>query len=228
MFAGSAALGFAAPATAQLSASLTATSDYRVRGQSFSLGHPALTAALGYDHRSGVYAGGSATGGTTAHDGSQLLGHSEFIGYAATLTPATGWEAGASNTQIFVYADRRYAVDYVELYAGLNGRRVSAHVFYSPNYLGSAAATMYFDLAGTLHPAEHWRVFGHAGMLTPLRSPRYGAVRQPQIDLRAGVAVELGRTELQASWAHAGSRYDYLTGGPAHRDALIVAASWFF
>jgi hypothetical protein len=46
--------------------------------------------------------------------------------------------------------------------------RLSAHVYYSPSPLVSAARTLYAEANGAARPARAWRLFAHAGVLTSL------------------------------------------------------------
>lgn len=220
-------LGLPDAAAAQLAASLSATSDYRLRGLSLNGGRPALTAAVAYDHASGVYAGASVTGGDTRSFGAQLLSHAEFLGYAARFETGTAWDVGVSNTQVFSNVYRRFSGNYVEFYGGLSSERFSARVYFSPAYFNARQQTVYVDLNATMRAARRLRVFGHGGVLVPVAGAG-AAVPRARYDLRFGGVAEFGRGEVQLAWIRSGADADYLSERRQARDALVIGASWFF
>jgi uncharacterized protein (TIGR02001 family) len=215
-------LGLAQPAQAQFSAAVGLQSDYRYRGISLSQGLPAATVDLSYDHSSGVYAGASAIGAVI--DGrAQSLGFIEYLGYATPRRGGASLDIGINNQDLAYYSDKRYALRYSEVYAGVVGDRLSAHLHYSPNYLRPGYGALYAEIDGSLKPAENWRLFAHLGATVPV-----GDVdgRNPRYDARAGVARQFGSLQLQASVTATSPDPPRLT--PHHRTALVVGASWFF
>jgi uncharacterized protein (TIGR02001 family) len=220
--------GLAAPAAAQLGASLSLASDYRLRGLSLSNRKPALSVNLSYDTASGVYFGASAIGADTAHSGLQLIGHQEYVGYAGRTGSGPDWDVGVSNASYTEYFRRRYALNYTEVYAGLTSSNLSAHVYYSPDYLGEGVATLYVGVDGAIHPAPRWRLFGHLGVLSPLDARGGASIRRPQFDLRVGAATTFRRCEFQLAWTHAGPDADYPAEHAQVRDALVLSATYNF
>ena len=220
--------GIGAPALAQVGASLSLASDYRVRGLSLSNRKPALSLNLSYDAASGVYFGASAIGADTAHAGLQAIGYQAYVGYAAHTASGPDWDIGVSNASFTEYFRRRYALTYSEVYAGLSKGDLSAHVYYSPDYLEEGVASLYVDVNGAVRPSARWRLFGHAGVLTPLGAHGGAQIRNPQFDLRAGVATTFRRCEFQLAWTHAGPNADYPAEHTQVRDALVLSATYNF
>jgi uncharacterized protein (TIGR02001 family) len=214
------------PARAQISASASLASDYRFRGISLSDGRPALTASLAYDHSSGAYAGVSVIGLDAPHDGVEMLGDIEYIGFATRKTMGVSWDVGVHNENLTAYADKKYILRYTELYAGLTSSNISAHLSYSPNYLKAGASILYADLDGALRPAAQWRLFGHVGVQTPLGPPDIQPSRRERYDLRAGVAREFQRCEVDLAWT-AGLPTPANQALPS-RAGLVLSASYFF
>jgi uncharacterized protein (TIGR02001 family) len=215
-----------AAARAELALSASAESDYRVRGVSFSGGQPTLGLNAAYDHDSGVYASASAIAVATEHDGVRPLGWVAQAGYARRIDVDTSWDIGVTNTDVSLYADRSYRANYTEVYAGVTRGAVSAHVYYSPNYLGRGRGTVYFDVNGAVRPAEHWRLFGHVGVQAPLNAPPH--TDTARLDLRAGVAREFKRCEMHVEWTTTTSAPIYPVGYGQSRSALVVGAALFF
>jgi uncharacterized protein (TIGR02001 family) len=174
--------------------------------------------------RGGVlYLGGSAAFRDTTHGGAKLFSDVEYIGYAARLTTGQSWDVGVRSQQITFYADQERSVRYTELYAGLSNANLSAHVYYSPDYFAKSANTAYVEVDGTLRPAENWRLFGHAGVLTPLGGQ---SGRRERYDLKAGVARDFKTFELHLAWTAAFPRPQPNTS--QNRAAVVAGASVFF
>jgi uncharacterized protein (TIGR02001 family) len=218
-----AAFALAQPARAQLSAALGLTSDYRYRGISLSSGAPAATFDLAYDHKSGFYAGGSTV--ATDHDGElRSLGFIEYLGFATRRNGGMSFDVGVNNQDLaYYYRDKRIPLRYAEVYAGVVGDFLSAHLHYSPNYLRRGYAALYAEVDGSVKPAEKWRLFAHLGSTIPVGDTEG---RRQRWDARAGVARQLGPFELQASVTSTTPNPPAAT--PHHPTALIAGASWFF
>jgi uncharacterized protein (TIGR02001 family) len=216
-------LGLAQPAQAQISAAVGLQSDYRYRGISLSNGLPAATFDLSYDHKSGFYAGGSTV--AMVHDGQlRSLGFIEYLGFATPRRGGVSWDLGVNNQDLaYYYGDRRIPLRYSDVYVGVVGDGLSAHLHYSPNYLRPGYDALYADVDGTVKPAENWRLFAHLGTTVPVGDT---IGRHQRWDARAGVARQLGAFQLQASVTATTPDPPGLT--PHHRTALVVGASWFF
>jgi uncharacterized protein (TIGR02001 family) len=215
-------LGLAQPAHAQFSAAVGVQSDYRYRGISLSSGLPAATLDLSYDHSSGIYAGASAIG-AVVNGQAESLGFIEYLGYVTPRRGGASFDLGVNNQNLAYYDYRRYPLNYSEVYVGVVGDSLSAHLHYSPNYLQPGYSALYAEVDGSLKPAENWRLFAHLGETVPV-----GEIegRHPRFDARAGVARQFGPLELQASVTTTDPGPPRLT--PHHRTALVVAASRFF
>ena len=216
------ALGLARPAQAQISGTVGVQSDYRYRGIPLSSGRPAATFDLAYDHPSGLYAGVS-----TIVDGEQghanFLGDIEYLGYVTPTRGGLSLDVGLDNQDLSYVGDKRYPLTYSEVYAGVIGAHLSAHLHYSPDYVRAGYGSLYADADGSMQPAEHWRLFAHVGSTIPVG---YLEGRRPRYDARVGVARQFGPFELQASLTT--TTPDPPPRTPQGRTAVVVGASWFF
>ena len=185
---GFAAVGLAAPASAQVAVEATLQTDYRVRGYSVSDEQPSAALSISYDDPSGLYVGGSAIG--TIRDGEpELLGIQGNAGYAMRIGPTLSLDAGVSKTQYFYGYGTSRDYDYTELYVGLALPVVSARLSYSPDYYRNNWETLYAEVEGGIEPAPGWFLSAHGGVLNYLGEPppyspkrifdwRLGATRQ--------------------------------------------------
>jgi uncharacterized protein (TIGR02001 family) len=217
---GMALAGLAAPARGQINGSLGLQSDYRFRGISLSRGRPAVSASLAYDHPSGFYAGAQVIG--EDQGGPALLGHIEYLGFATPKTAGPAFDIGVNNESLSQFADRRYPLNYAEVYAGVIGDHLSAHLYYSPNYFRPGLNTGYATIDGVIRPADQWRLFGHLGTTFPIG----GHGRRQRYDLRAGVARQFRSFEVQAAVTATSPAPPAST--PQSPAALVIAASYFF
>lgn len=216
------------PAAAQVGVSVSADSDDRFRGVSLSDGKPVVSAAIAYDHDSGAYGGASVIGVEGPASDPRVLGYIGYVGYSARARSGLAWDLGITQARYRAPARGGYAADYTEIYAGLGTDRLSARLYYSPNYFGEGGQTLYADADGAVRLAKHWRLFSHLGVLTSLgEQARFGAHRA-LIDVRAGVALALGRGELRLAWTAITPKLYYPSGYPEPRDGLVVGATYGF
>jgi uncharacterized protein (TIGR02001 family) len=212
------------PARAQVSGSLTLTSDERWRGRSLSAGQPAATASLSYDDRSGFYVDAAATG-ALIDEGARLIGGAADAGYAWRLPSNVSLDIGITHRQFTRYFSGGRATGYSEIYAGVNGRSLSASVHYSPNYFRRGASTIYGSFDGVLRPAPLWRVIGHVGAITYLNGPAVPRLRSTQYDYSLGVARQQGAVELRLAWTGGGPDRDYFDRSVHSKSALMLSAA---
>lgn len=197
----------ATSATAQVTGNIAIDSDYRLRGNSLTNDHPALSAQLSYDHPSGAYAGLSGLaeiGGDT-----RFLGVVGNIGYAKRVDRHLTLDAGLLRSQIGAAVPGSAGFHYSEVYAGAYVGPLSARISYSPDYRTGSQSTVYGELEAGFEPVAKWRLSGHVGLLTYLNSSalyRSGEARQ---DLSISLARQLDRFELRAVLSEGGSSTDY-------------------
>ncbi|MGB6451268.1 MAG: TorF family putative porin [Steroidobacteraceae bacterium] len=247
--------GVAAPmiARAQLAASATVESEYRIRGVALSDGEPDLRLGLSYDHPSGAYAGATLIGGETGSDGSHLLGYVAYAGFAVRSESGLIWDIGTTTSQINLYlpiypaaysvqplgyggiearnastaSTFHYRADYSELYGGLSWRATSVHLYISPEYLGQTMRTAYLDVTETVRPMTHVRLFAHVGALTPLAGSAGPGSTRERYDLGAGAVWELHHGEVQLAWSGISPQVQYPIGYPQPRSAVILSVTGF-
>jgi uncharacterized protein (TIGR02001 family) len=220
--------GGADSARAEVGFGATLASDYRLRGVSLSDRQPALSLQVTYDAPNGVYAGATAIASAGARYGVDQIGLQGQVGYALRTAAGPSLDFGLTAADYHVPSARHYHLSYAEAYAGISGRNLSAHLYYSPDYLGQDVQTLYLSLDATTRPRGRLRLFAHAGVLAPVSAaPRYG-LHRPQYDLKAGVAASLGRYEAEVAWTHVGPETDYPGDRTQVHDALVISASVYF
>ncbi len=203
-------------------------SDYRYRGSSLSDEQPAATITLSYDHPSGFYGQLTGVAADTRHNGLQMLGAQAYAGYAQRLASGASLDVGVTGSDFHEYYGPHYGVQYVEAYAGLSLRNVSAHLYYSPNYLGEHVQTLYASLDGAMNPRPDVRLFAHAGFLTPVRLTDASEIRREQYDLSAGLALQIKAIELKLLVTTFGPNADYPAERRQSPTALVASATYAF
>lgn len=221
------ALGLAEPARAQLSGSLTVASDFRLRGISLTERRPAVSAGVAYDDPSGFYAGGSVIVHDPGNAGVQVLGHTEYLGFAVrSHDGGPALDVGVANVDLNLYLDQKYPVEYRQVYVGVSTGAVSARLSYSPDYPREGVANAYLDLNAVVRPAEAWRLSGHLGLTERLGGSRARDGKPERYDLRLGLTRTFERAEIQVAWTAVTPRPRPLRRRT--RGGVSVAASVFF
>jgi uncharacterized protein (TIGR02001 family) len=215
----------AAPAAAEIGATVSAFSDARLRGYSLSAGRPVGILDFAYDDASGFYADAAGMGvlrdgGDPAPLGLQLTG-----GYARRLKSGTTLDFGITHSSYSRYSSGASGRSYTEVYAGIARGAISSRIFLSPHYFASGHWTAYGEVNANVSPARKWNVNGHVGVLVPIRVP-YGASYRTQADWSIGVSREIGRLSLHAAWSDGAPGRDSYYGRGHSRRAFVVGASW--
>lgn len=216
------------PAAAQLAGSVSIQSDDRFRGRSLSEGRPVATLDLSYDTAAGFYLGGEVTAVATRHEGARVLGFQENAGYAWKTKAGPVIDLGVANASYTEYFSGGYSADYTELYAGLITGPIASHIHFSPNYFRHGVSTVYLETDGVARIASRWRLNGHVGALVQTGGPSTSMARRSHYDWRVGIAHQIGRFNLQASWSGGGPDRDYYAGDTHSRDALVFGLTWAF
>ncbi|UTY59249.1 TorF family putative porin [Massilia sp. erpn] len=219
MLAGACLAGAAPAASAQVSGSIAYASDYRFRGMSLSDGRASVQFGLAYDGSDGWYAGALLAGTRldAGRAGQHLLAYG---GYAQRLANGLVWELGGSRSAFSQAPDYGYG----ELYAGLSGERFGVRLYYSPNYFGHGARTLYAEINATLSLSRQVKFLAHLGHLHNLSGPSY-----PQrYDAGAGLVFSIGQCALQVTHSHSALRHPAYANSIYRADRTSVSASWSF
>ncbi len=218
----------ATPAVAQFAGSVSIQNDDRFRGRSLSEGRPVTTLDLSYDTTAGFYLGGAVTAVSTRHEGVHVLGFEENAGYAWKTKAGPVVDLGVANASYTEYYSGGYSADYTELYAGLITGPIASHIHFSPNYFRHGVSTVYLETDGVARIARRWRLNGHVGVLVQTGGPSMPMAPRSHYDWRVGIAHQLGRFSLQASWSGGGPDRDYYDNETHSRDALVFGLTCAF
>ena len=210
----------ATASTAQLSATASVTSDYRVRGVTLSEGRPAAQLDASYDDELGWFAGAFASNVQFYEHSdreAQLMG---YAGYARRL--GGGWSVDAGAAYSTFSGGNGY--NYVELHAGVTSDVLSARLYYAPDYFGQGIHTLYAELNGSQRLFDRVKLIGHAGVLqlTAGATSDTGG-HGPHADFLAGVEVEVKRFRLQVSRIAADGASRAYPVGSGHPAGVWVA-----
>lgn len=191
------ALSIGNGAGAQVNGSISIVSDYRFRGVSLSAGHPEPQVHLGYDSKSGWYAGGFASGTDFRDEKGGNVQLMAYAGYTRQLSPGVGWEAGAIKS-VFL---RAASYDYVEIFAGLASDRISGRLYFSPDYFDRHASTLYAEFNGAYPFGQRFHLLGHIGFLRAISGSKSSAASPAdQSDVSIGASVDLADWKIRVAW----------------------------
>jgi uncharacterized protein (TIGR02001 family) len=214
----------ASPAHAQVAASLSVDSDYRLRGYSLSDEHPAASAQVSYDHHSGAYVNIAAIQ-ELGHD-FRFLGVQGNVGYARRLGSDVTLDVGLLRSQIRATSPYEDPFKYTEVYAGLAAGRVLGRVYYSPDYRHHGVHTLYGELEAGFEPWTHWRLSGHVGSLLYLTAAPYRSKGSTHQDWKISVSRQLGKFEIHSALSGGGPGEVYY-GYRTHEKAKFTVGGTF-
>ena len=131
---------------AEVSATVTATSDYDFRGITQTAQDPALQIGLDWSAANGVYAGLWASNvdfGTDKTGGPHLASDIEvdlLFGYGGSFTENFGYDLGVT---YYKYLPSDDDIDYYEVHGGLNYSILSTSLWYAPDYINTGDSAWY-------------------------------------------------------------------------------------
>jgi uncharacterized protein (TIGR02001 family) len=216
-------LALASRAAAGPSFTATIVTDDRFRGRSVSEGQPTASLDAAFDAANGIYGGVALTGVATRHDGPQFLEAQQYLGYVRRLNAGPSLDFGVTHSNYTEYWGGYGGTQYTELYAGVITPRFASHLYYSPNYFGQGAATLYGEVDTAVRPARDWRLSAHAGLLTYLSGARAPDLHATQYDWRIGLATAIKALEVELSWSGAGPDPEYYSGAAHGRSGVALA-----
>ena len=196
---------FAAPAHAEIAFSGAIATDDRFRGDSTSGNRPVATVSAAYDDVRGFYLGLSFT--AVAKDGVRPLRSIQYVGYAKRLKSGLSLDVGITHRISSHYYTGEYGRELAEAYVGIVGRRLSSHVFFSPDYDGHGGDALYGEVEGLLLDRGNWSLSSHVGMLLPPREAPAES-RKVELDGRLGATRRFGRTAISFNWIAATPAHD--------------------
>ena len=152
------ALSLAAMAAqAEITGTVTATSDYDFRGITQTAQDPALQGSIDYAHDSGFYLGAWASNvdfGDCCDENVEIDVYAGFRG-GETIT----YDVGA----IYYTYPGATDIDYPEIYAGLGWNWLSGKVWYSNDFGNSSESAMYYEANGSWALPANFGASAHVG-----------------------------------------------------------------
>lgn len=214
-------------AAAQLSGSITLSSEARLRGRAVSEHRPVAELQLLHDSVSGLYLGGSA-GLVATHDaGLQPLSFTGYAGLVRRISPSAALDVGFVHSGYTEYSAISGGGSYSEAYVGMTSRHLSARLFLSPAYFRRNEPTLYAEVNGKVDLSRDWTLSAHVGRLTYLRDHPYRS-HGAASDWRIGVRRQVGRVSLDAAWTGYIERKRSYDAPGRNGNAMVAALSLAF
>jgi uncharacterized protein (TIGR02001 family) len=216
-------------AAAQFSGTLSAVTDYRYRGITFSDRDPAVQAGLAYDDPQGWFVGGFGStvrlappGGTTAN-----LQAIVYAGYAVRLPSGISVEAGGDYAA-FVGAND---LNYGEVFVGGTMENLGARIYFSPRYFGQSSNAIYGELNASQPLIDRVSLHAHAGLLRYRYDSPYGIPHRAQstqniVDGRIGFRFDLDLLQFEIAWVGVSNHgAAYLITGSGSPNGIVGSVS---
>jgi uncharacterized protein (TIGR02001 family) len=193
----SALAGFA---QAEVSSTITATSNYDFRGQTQTAGDPALQASLDWSAASsGLYA---TIWASNVDFGAESDIEIDAIGgYKFSINDDLALDLGFV---AYLYQPDDDDVDYLEIYAGLSYRDFASKFYYSDDYFNTGESAWYVDTSYSFPLPNDFGIALHAGYNG---GDYWDGAGGEFFDYSIGVTKELGNFSLALKWID-GSDYE--------------------
>ncbi len=215
----------AGTAQAELSATVTATSDYDFRGITQSAQDPALQIGVDWAHESGFYLGAWASNvdfdGGEGFESDSNVEVDLIAGYSGSITEDLGYDVGLTYYAYLPSGDR---INYAEVYAGLSQGIFSGMVWYAPDYVNSGDSAWYLE--GNAEVPLPWWELGlnlHLGYSTGDAWDEDNGV-DSYFDYSVGIGRSFGDFDFEVKWVD-GSDLSELEDTPRNAsssDARVV------
>ena len=178
----------AATASAEVTGTVSAVSDYNFRGISLSANDPALQGSIDYAHDSGFYAGAWASNIDYGDDVDGDVEVDLYLGFAGGVEDGLGWDLGAV---YYTYPGSDDIEDYPEFYAGLTYKWLELKQWYSNDNSGTDLDSWYTEANASFDLVENLSLGLHAGY-------NYGDIYEDfeYLDYSVGLTYTLGHFDL--------------------------------
>lgn len=180
-------------AHAQLSSTVTATSDYDFRGVSLSATDPALQASADYAFASGFVASAWISNVDFGDDADIEVDLT--LAYSAPLSEGSTWTAGIVS---YNWPQSDVVGDYAEAFVGLTAGWLGVKQWFTHDYGGLDESAWYTELNATWPVAQKVSLVAHAGYSYGDYWTRLGG--GDLFDYAVGVGVEVGRFNVSAKY----------------------------
>jgi uncharacterized protein (TIGR02001 family) len=183
-------LAFAGVASAELSGTVTAVSDYDFRGASQTAKDPAIQGSLDFSTEAGWYIGAWASNVDFGPDVAADYEVDLYTGFSGGEEDGLGWDVGFI---YYAYPDDS-DLNYPEIYGKLSYGMFSGGLFYSNDWVNSDESSLYATADVSVPVGETGlSIDGHAGYSF---SGFWSDVDSEYVDYSIGVGYTLGRFDL--------------------------------
>jgi uncharacterized protein (TIGR02001 family) len=194
---GLAALGLtlaAVTAQAEITGTVTATTDYDFRGITQSAQDPALQGSIDYSHESGLYAGIWASNVDFGDDAEVEVDY--YAGFA-------GGENVTYDVGVVYYSypgsDDFQNYDFAEFYGELGWKWLTGKLWYSPSFSSTGDSAFYYEANGSFELPANFGLEAHVGYSD---GDYWDATENNggYMDWAVGVTYTLGHFDLGLKW----------------------------
>ena len=147
-------------ANAQVSATVTAVSDYDFRGQTQTAGDPALQGSIDYAHGSGWYIGAWASNIDFGNCCGENMELDLYTGFAGAAENGIGWDVGLID---YTYPGTDVDVDFFEVYASISYKMFKGKFWYADDFFNSGESAYYIEGNATVPLPNDFSLLIHAG-----------------------------------------------------------------
>jgi uncharacterized protein (TIGR02001 family) len=147
-------------AQAQVSGTVTATSDYDFRGITQTALDPALQGSIDYAHSSGFYIGAWASNVDFGNCCGEDIEVDYYLGFAGGAEDGIGWDVGLID---YTYPGTDFNIDFMEVYASMSYKMFKGKFWYADDFANSNESAYYIEGNITAPLPKDFNLLVHAG-----------------------------------------------------------------
>lgn len=174
----------------EITANVSFTNDYRLRGISQSDRSRAVQGGFEYNRDSGIYAGVWAS----SIDFADSVMMSYYGGFKSELTDTIDYDVGV---RVYEYPGLS-ALNNIEVYGGLSYAGITGKLTYSDDYFGSSARAVYGELGYGMDLAPNLSLDLHIGM-TEANKNLFGS-KDRYFDYGVSLGTSVMGLDVSAGW----------------------------
>jgi uncharacterized protein (TIGR02001 family) len=192
-------IGLTSSAFAEVSSTVTLTSDYDFRGISLSAKDPAIQASLDYANDGGFYVGAWASNADFGEGYDVDYEIDVYAGFSGGAEDGLGWDAGIV---YYMFPGGQYPdggdLDYPEIYAGLSYGMFSGKAWYSNDYSAVDEDGYYVEGAVAIPLPSNFSINLHAGY--SFGDYWKDVIGDESLDYSAGVGYTAGHFNMELKY----------------------------
>ncbi len=181
-------------AQAEVSSTVTLTSDYDFRGLTQTAGDPALQVSVDWAGESGFYVSAWASNVEFGEDAKANVELDIIGGFKGSFNEDVGFDLGVLQ---YTYMPDKDKIQFGEAYAGISYKAITAKIWYAWDYGNTGESATYIESNGTIPLPNDFDLALHLGYSN---GDYWETTEGSYADYSVGITKDLGNFALALKW----------------------------